>query len=69
MNPSMFQAHGLARPKAVRGVARPKGMNRIATLIPCHRIIGTKGNLTGYAGRLERKKCLIEFEKNHLETH
>lgn len=48
--------------KAVRAVARANGENRIAIVIPCHRVIGSNGNLTGYAGGLERKKFLLDLE-------
>ena len=48
---------------AVRAVAKANGDNRIAIVIPCHRVIGKDGNLTGYGGGLWRKKYLIELEK------
>ncbi len=48
--------------KAVRAVARANGENRIAIVIPCHRVIGSNGSLTGYAGGLERKKFLLDLE-------
>ncbi len=51
---------------SVRAVARANGSNRIAIIIPCHRVIGESGNLTGYSGGLSRKKWLIDFEKNHI---
>ena len=58
---------GLARrlgdPKSVRAVARANGENRIAIIIPCHRVIGADGSLTGYAGGLERKKKLLQLEE------
>ncbi|MCK7516845.1 MAG: MGMT family protein [Ignavibacteriales bacterium] len=48
------------RPEAVRAVANANGMNRISIIIPCHRVIGADGNLTGYGGGLWRKNgCLI----------
>lgn len=56
------QAQKLNRPKAVRAVGRANGQNRISIVVPCHRIIGKNGNLTGYGGGIERKKWLIEFE-------
>jgi len=59
------QAIKLDNPKAVRAVARANGMNRIAIVIPCHRVIGKDGSLVGYAGGLERKKWLLEHEKTH----
>jgi AraC family transcriptional regulator of adaptative response/methylated-DNA-[protein]-cysteine methyltransferase len=50
---------------AVRAVAKANGSNRIAIIIPCHRVIGGNGNLTGYSGGLARKKWLIDFEREH----
>ncbi len=49
--------------KATRAVARANGANQIAILIPCHRVIGADGTLTGYGGGLWRKKWLIEHER------
>jgi AraC family transcriptional regulator of adaptative response/methylated-DNA-[protein]-cysteine methyltransferase len=56
------QAELLGRPTAVRAVASANGQNRIAIVIPCHRVIGADGNLTGYAGGLARKRWLLDFE-------
>ncbi len=56
------QAQGIGNPKAVRAVARANGDNRVAIIIPCHRVIGKDGNLTGYGGGLWRKKFLLELE-------
>ncbi len=53
----------LNKPTAARAVARANGYNRISIIVPCHRIIGKNGNLTGYSGGIARKKWLIEFEK------
>jgi len=50
--------------KAVRAVASANGANAISILIPCHRIIGSDGSLTGYAGGLDVKKKLLEIENN-----
>lgn len=50
--------------KAVRAVANANGANAIAIIIPCHRIIGSDGSLTGYAGGLPLKKKLLELENN-----
>ena len=50
------QAELLQRPKAVRAVANANGMNRISIIIPCHRVIGEDGSLTGYGGGLMEKK-------------
>lgn len=48
--------------KTIRAAARANGENRIAIIIPCHRVIGSDGSLTGYAGGLWRKKELLELE-------
>lgn len=50
----------------VRAVANANGANFIAVIVPCHRVIGSNGTLTGYGGGLWRKKWLIEHEKKHL---
>ncbi|RDC61738.1 bifunctional transcriptional activator/DNA repair enzyme AdaA [Adhaeribacter pallidiroseus] len=59
------QAMALQVPQAVRAVAHANGMNRISILIPCHRVIGENGNLTGYGGGLWRKQWLINLEKEN----
>jgi len=56
-------AQALGRPTATRAVARANGTNRIAILIPCHRVIGKDGSLTGYGGSLWRKQRLLELER------
>ncbi len=56
------QAKALGRPNAVRAVAAANGRNPLAIVIPCHRVIGADGSLTGYAGGLPRKKWLLEHE-------
>jgi AraC family transcriptional regulator of adaptative response/methylated-DNA-[protein]-cysteine methyltransferase len=55
-------AKAIGAPKAVRAVARACATNRIAVAIPCHRVIGSDGSLTGYAGGLERKRALLAKE-------
>jgi len=55
-------ATAIGHPAAVRAVARANGDNRIAILIPCHRVIGSDGSLTGYGGGLSRKKKLLDLE-------
>ena len=59
------QAAALGKEKAVRAVASANGMNRISIIIPCHRVIGSDGSLTGYGGGLHRKKWLLDFERDH----
>ncbi len=56
-------AHDIGRPTASRAVARANGANQIAVAIPCHRVIGADGSLTGYGGGLWRKQQLIEVER------
>lgn len=55
-------ARRLGRPEATRAVARANGANQIAVVIPCHRIIGADGALTGYGGGLWRKQALLDHE-------
>ncbi|MBN2433575.1 MAG: bifunctional transcriptional activator/DNA repair protein Ada [Acidobacteria bacterium] len=59
------QAERLGRPEAVRAVARANGDNRMAIIIPCHRVIGKDGQLTGYGGGLWRKQHLLDLERKH----
>ena len=58
-------ARTLGRPDAVRAVARANGANQIAVVIPCHRILGSDGALTGYGGGLWRKQALIDIETTY----
>jgi AraC family transcriptional regulator of adaptative response/methylated-DNA-[protein]-cysteine methyltransferase len=55
-------AKRIGAPKSVRAVARACGSNRIAVAIPCHRVIGSDGSLTGYRGGIERKRALLAKE-------
>jgi methylated-DNA-[protein]-cysteine S-methyltransferase len=55
-------AKQIRRPKAVRAVGLANGSNPIGVVVPCHRVIGADGSLTGYGGGLERKKWLLEHE-------
>jgi AraC family transcriptional regulator, regulatory protein of adaptative response / methylated-DNA-[protein]-cysteine methyltransferase len=59
------QAEAINKSSAIRAVANANGMNRISILIPCHRVIGTDGKLTGYGGGLWRKQHLLELEERH----
>lgn len=56
------QAEHIGRPDAVRAVGRANGDNRIAIVIPCHRVIGASGELAGYGGQLWRKQALLDVE-------
>lgn len=53
----------MGQPTALRAVARANGANQIAIIVPCHRVIGQDGSLTGYAGGLWRKQWLLEHEQ------
>ena len=53
--------------KAIRAVAAANGKNPLWIVIPCHRVIGSDGSLTGYAGGLWRKKWLLDFENPPLQ--
>ena len=55
-------AAAIDRPKAVRAVGLANGANPVGIIVPCHRVIGANGTLTGYAGGVERKKWLLEHE-------
>ena len=59
-------AESIGHPKAVRAVARANGDNRMAIIIPCHRVIGKDGTLTGYGGGLWRKRRLLDLETGQL---
>ncbi len=59
-------AQQIGKPKAVRAVGRANGMNRIAILLPCHRVVNKDGGLGGYAGGLWRKHFLLNLERSTL---
>jgi AraC family transcriptional regulator, regulatory protein of adaptative response / methylated-DNA-[protein]-cysteine methyltransferase len=59
------QARAVGRPTAVRAVARANGDNPIAIIVPCHRVVGSDGSLTGYGGGLWRKRWLLDHERRH----
>ena len=56
-------AQRVGRPKASRAAGQANGANPIALIIPCHRVIGTDGTLTGYGGGLPLKQALLDFER------
>jgi len=60
-------ASGVGRPKAVRAVGAANGRNPLPIVIPCHRVIGANGNLTGFGGGLPVKKYLLELERGQVE--
>lgn len=62
-------AERLGDPKVIRAAASANGKNKIAIVVPCHRVIGADGKLVGYAGGLERKRRLLEHERGELELN
>ncbi|MBA3484709.1 MAG: methylated-DNA--[protein]-cysteine S-methyltransferase [Pirellulales bacterium] len=62
------QARRLGQPTAVRAVASANGHNRVSIVIPCHRVIGADGSLTGYGGGLARKQWLLDLERKHASS-
>jgi methylated-DNA-[protein]-cysteine S-methyltransferase len=56
------QARRMGKPAAVRAVGSANGRNPISIFIPCHRVIGANGSLTGFGGGIERKRALLELE-------
>jgi methylated-DNA-[protein]-cysteine S-methyltransferase len=60
------QARRIGRPADPRAVGQANGRNPIAVIVPCHRVIGADGSLTGFGGGLERKRLLLELESGVL---
>ena len=60
-------ARAIGRPAAVRAVGAANGANPLPVIVPCHRIIGSNGTLTGYGGGLDLKRRLLAFERGHDE--
>lgn len=61
-------AKHVGRPSASRAVGAANGRNPISIIVPCHRVIGADGSLTGYGGGFERKAALLELERRGLRT-
>ncbi|WP_331774959.1 methylated-DNA--[protein]-cysteine S-methyltransferase [Sulfurospirillum sp. 1612] len=61
------QALSIGKPKAIRAIGGANGANPIPIIIPCHRVIGTGGKLTGYASGLEIKKYLLDLENQTIQ--
>lgn len=61
------QSKAVGDVKAIRAVASANGQNKIAIIVPCHRVIGSDGSLTGFASGLHRKKWLLEFENPPIQ--
>lgn len=59
------QSKLINNPEAARAVANANGSNRIAIIIPCHRVIGSDGGMVGYGGGIEKKRWLIDHERRH----
>ncbi|USX54698.1 methylated-DNA--[protein]-cysteine S-methyltransferase [Lentzea sp. HUAS12] len=57
----------LGDPRAAQAVGNANGWNPISIIVPCHRVVGSRGGLTGYAGGLERKRYLLELEQPPAE--
>ncbi|MES2634763.1 MAG: methylated-DNA--[protein]-cysteine S-methyltransferase [Pseudomonadota bacterium] len=55
-------SHSIGKPAAVRAVGAAVGRNPVSIVVPCHRVLGANGSLTGYAGGLERKSALLQLE-------
>ena len=58
-------ARRIGRPSAVRAVGHANGANPVGVVVPCHRVVGSDGTLTGYGGGLERKRWLLAHEASH----
>ena len=61
------QSIALGKPEAVRAIANANGMNRISILVPCHRVIGGNGEMTGYGGGIWRKQWLLDLENKNQQ--
>ena len=61
-------ADRIGNPKASRAVGLANGHNPLSIIVPCHRVIGANGTLTGYGGGMERKKALLDFEAEVINT-
>lgn len=59
------QARRIGQPKASRAVGAANGKNPIAIIVPCHRVVGASGSLTGFAGGMDMKKALLDLEFEH----
>ncbi|MDH5620028.1 MAG: methylated-DNA--[protein]-cysteine S-methyltransferase, partial [Gammaproteobacteria bacterium] len=60
-------ARRIGRPKAVRAVGAANGRNPIPIVVPCHRVIGSTGDLTGFGGGLDTKEALLRLEAEHTQ--
>jgi methylated-DNA-[protein]-cysteine S-methyltransferase len=63
-------ATALGRPNAARAIGMANALNPVSLVVPCHRLVGSNGSLTGYGGGIERKRWLIDHERRHASrTH
>ncbi len=62
-------ARRIGAPTAARAVGAAVGRNPVSVIVPCHRIVGSDGSLTGYAGGLDRKRALLELESTARSAH
>lgn len=60
-------AKSIGKPKAVRALANAVGQNRLVIIVPCHRVIGANGSLTGFAAGIEKKRYLLGLESGSLQ--
>ena len=60
-------AQRLGQPNASRAVGLANGKNPVSIIVPCHRVIGASGRLTGYGGGLDRKQLLLDLERKHAD--
>ena len=60
------QAESISNPKAIRAIGQANSKNPISIIIPCHRVIGKNGSMTGYAGGIDRKTRLLEMENSFM---
>jgi methylated-DNA-[protein]-cysteine S-methyltransferase len=58
----------IGRPSASRAVGLANGRNPVSVIVPCHRVVGSTGSLTGYGGGLDRKRYLLDFERKNRTT-
>ncbi len=63
------QAEAIGRPNTVRAIGAANGRNPVPIVLPCHRIVGSDGSLTGYGGGLPIKEFLLNHEQAHLHNH
>jgi methylated-DNA-[protein]-cysteine S-methyltransferase len=65
IGPLLLAGKTIGNPKAVRAVGAANGANPIPIIVPCHRVIGSDGSLTGFGGGLDAKRYLLDLELSH----